>query len=155
MAQSVDHTLPKLTGWVWFPVGHNKDSINGTCSLSSLHVGINGWENRSSMLLSLIHHQHSLWKIVAWPLAQASEDRRRRPLVTCFFRWDISVMFLLRPFGHWDISVICLKVVSKFDVTVFISLYFQTFWPKLLNFFGHFKHILTYDRKNSLWKHQK
>jgi len=38
--------------------------------------------------------------------------------------------FLLRHCGHWNISVVCLTVVSKLAVTVFISLYFQTFWPK-------------------------
>ena len=32
----------------------------------------------------------------------------------------------------WDISVICLTVVSKLATKVFISLYFQTLWPKWL-----------------------
>ena len=49
----------------------------------------------------------------------------------------------------WDISVICLTVVSKLAVTVFISLYFQTFWPKILHFLGHFKNVSVYDRKKS------
>jgi len=48
---------------------------------------------------------------------------------------------LLRHFGLWDMPVICLTVVSKFAVMVFISLYFQTFWPNWLNFFCHFKNI--------------
>ena len=30
---------------------------------------------------------------------------------------------------------------------MFISLYFQTFWPKWLIFFGHFKNTSVYDRK--------
>ena len=55
--------------------------------------------------------------------------------------------FLLRHFGHWNISVICLTVVLKLTVTVFLSLHFQTFRPKWLNFFDHFKIILVYDRK--------
>ena len=62
------------------------------------------------------------------------------------FRWNILsfwslrhfVVFLLRHFGRWDISVICLILVSKLAITVFISLYFQTFWPKWPNFFRSF-----------------
>ena len=46
-----------------------------------------------------------------------------------------------------DISVICLTVVLKLAVTVFIILYFQTFWPNWLNFFGNFKNIPVYDGK--------
>ena len=46
-----------------------------------------------------------------------------------------------------DISVICLTVVVKLAVTVFISLYFQTFFPKWLNFFPSFKNISAYDRE--------
>ena len=30
---------------------------------------------------------------------------------------------------------------------MFITLCFQTYWPKWLNFFGHFKNILAYDRQ--------
>ena len=51
------------------------------------------------------------------------------------FCWDILVMILLRNFGLWDILVICITAVSKPTITVFISLYFQTFWPKQLNCF--------------------
>jgi len=58
-----------------------------------------------------------------------------------FFRWDVSVIFC------WDISVNCLTVVLKLAVTVFISVYFKTFWPKWLNFFGHFTNISACDRK--------
>jgi len=71
-------------------------------------------------------------------------------LRSCFFRWDISVIFLSRHFGHWDISVICLTVVFKLAVAVFINLFFQIFWPKWFNFFGHFKKISVYDRKKQL-----
>ena len=46
--------------------------------------------------------------------------------------------FLLRQIGCWDILVICLTVVFKLAVAVFISLNFQTFWPKWLNFFRSF-----------------
>ena len=46
------------------------------------------------------------------------------------FRWEVSVVFLLTYFGHWDISVICLTAVLKLAVTVLINLYFQVFWPK-------------------------
>jgi len=56
-----------------------------------------------------------------------------------FFRWDISVILLLRHFGHRDILVICLTVVLKLAVAVLISLYFQTFRPKWLNFFRSFQ----------------
>jgi len=38
--------------------------------------------------------------------------------------------FFERHFGHWDISVICLTVVLELTLTVFISMYFYTFWPK-------------------------
>jgi len=44
------------------------------------------------------------------------------------FHWVILVIF------YWDISLICLTVVLKLAVAVFISLYFQTFWPKWLTF---------------------
>jgi len=49
------------------------------------------------------------------------------------------IRFLLRHFGHWNISVICLAVVLKLAITVFFSLYLQTFWPKWLNFFQSFQ----------------
>jgi len=65
-----------------------------------------------------------------------------------FFHWDISVTFLLRPFGHWTISVICLTVAFKLTVAVFISIYFQTLWPKWLNFFRSFqKHFGPWPKK--------
>jgi len=51
--------------------------------------------------------------------------------------------FSLRHFGHLSHS--CIKLV----ITVFASLYFQTFWPKWLNFFAHFKNVLVCDRKKT------
>jgi len=56
----------------------------------------------------------------------------------CFFA-ETFRSFLLTHFGHWNISVICLTVVLKLTITVFFSLYFQTFWPKWLNFFRSFQ----------------
>jgi len=47
--------------------------------------------------------------------------------------------FLLRHFGHWNISVVCLTVVLKLTKTVLFCLYFQMFWPKWLNFFRSFQ----------------
>ena len=38
-----------------------------------------------------------------------------------------------------NISVICLTVVFKLTITMFISLYFQTFWPKQLKLFRSFQ----------------
>jgi len=61
--------------------------------------------------------------------------------------------FLLRHFGHWKISVICLTVVLKLTITLFFSMYFLTFWPKWLNFFWSFQKRfslwLKNDKKNS------
>jgi len=45
----------------------------------------------------------------------------------CFFFAETFRSFLLRHFGHLNILVICLTVVSKLTITVFFSLYFQTF----------------------------
>ena len=50
-------------------------------------------------------------------------------------------------FFHCDISVIFLTIVLELAVTVFISLYFQTFWQKGLHFFGYFKMVSVYDWK--------
>jgi len=52
--------------------------------------------------------------------------------------------FLLRHFGHLSHS--CIETCHN---SVF-SLFLQTFWPKWLNFFGHFKNVLVYD-----WKKKK
>jgi len=73
-----------------------------------------------------------------------------------FFHWDISVTFLLRPFGHWTISVICLTVAFKLTVAVFISIYFQTLWPKWLNFFRSFqKHFGPWPKKKTVSKYHR
>ena len=69
-----------------------------------------------------------------------------------FFRWVISVIFC------WDIlvtdiSVVCLTVVLKFAITVFIRLHFQKFWPKW-SFFRSLKK-LVYDRKKTAYNWQK
>ena len=57
---------------------------------------------------------------------------------------------MLRHFCHWNISVICLTVVLNLAITVFFSLYFQTFWPKWLNFFRSFqKRFGLWPKKNS------
>jgi len=65
---------------------------------------------------------------------------------------EFNTTFLsLRHFGHFlrDISVICLTVVWKLTVTVFISLYFQRFWPKWLSFFSVIqKHSGLWPKKN-------
>jgi len=45
----------------------------------------------------------------------------------------INKLIALRHFGRFlcrEISVICLIIALKLTVTVFVSLYFQTFWPK-------------------------
>jgi len=57
--------------------------------------------------------------------------------------------FLLRHSGHWDILVICLTVVSKLAVIVFIGLYFQTLWPKWFIFVRSFqKYFGLWPKKN-------
>ena len=58
-------------------------------------------------------------------------------------------------FFHWDISVICLTIISKLTVTVFVSLYFHRFWPKWLNFFRPFqKHFDPWPKKTQspIWE---
>ena len=52
-------------------------------------------------------------------------------------------------FFRWNISVICLTVVLKLAIAVFISLYFQTFWPNWLNFVRPFQNIFGLWRKNT------
>jgi len=65
----------------------------------------------------------------------------------------IKTFFYCKPvFVHWDILVVFLTVVLKLTITVFISLYFQTFWPKWLTFFSHFKRISAYDWKKNSYK---
>jgi len=55
-----------------------------------------------------------------------AKDRNRREKMG----WDKEYMGLVSVFFCGDILVICLTVVLKLAVTVFISLYFQTFRPK-------------------------
>ena len=55
--------------------------------------------------------------------------------------------FSLRHFGQWKILVICLTFVSTLTSNSVFSVYFQTFWPKWLNFFGHFENVPVYDQK--------
>jgi len=55
--------------------------------------------------------------------------------------------FLLRHFCHWNISVICLKVVLKLAVKVLLTYIFRHSDRNDLSFFGHFENILVYDRK--------
>jgi len=74
---------------------------------------------------------------------------------TLFFSLRHLGHFLQRHFGHWNVSVIFLTVVSKIAVTVFISLYFQSFWPKWLIFFRSFQKRFgvwsPIDRKKSTY----
>ena len=42
-----------------------------------------------------------------------------------FFRWNVSVIFLLRHFGHWNISVVCLTLVLKLAIAVFLAYVFK------------------------------
>ena len=62
---------------------------------------------------------------------------------------------LLRHFGLWNISVICVTVVLKLAITVFFSLYFLTFWPKSLDFFRSFQKRFSLwpksDQKKLIW----
>jgi len=46
-----------------------------------------------------------------------------------------------------DILVICLTVVLKLAITVFFTLYFETFYRNDLIFFGHFKNVSVDGRK--------
>jgi len=57
---------------------------------------------------------------------------------TCLMEFTCRVILFIEvlwPLRVWDISVICPIVVLKLDVTVFISVYFQTLWLNWLNFF--------------------
>ena len=56
-------------------------------------------------------------------------------------------LFLLRHFGHWKISVICLTVVLKHAITVFLAYIFKLSDINDLILFGHFKNVLVYDWK--------
>jgi len=94
-----------------------------------------------------------LHKLLGHPLpSQPSRGYRvspsfdlQRDAQSVFFFAETFRSFLLRHFGHWNISVICLTVVLKLTITVFFSLYFETFWPKWLNFFRSFQ------KRSGLW----
>jgi len=65
------------------------------------------------------------------------------PIPACFLFAEI-----FRSISCWDISVICLTVVLRLTITVFISLYFQAFRPKWLNFFrSSQKHFGLWPKK--------
>jgi len=64
-----------------------------------------------------------------------------------FFRIARNGVATWISFFCWDMSVICLVIVLKLAVAVFISLTFQTLWPNWLNFFGHFKKIRSVSEK--------
>jgi len=55
--------------------------------------------------------------------------------------------FSLRHFGQWNISVICLAVVWKLVITVFLACVFRHSDRNHLIFFGHFKNVSVYDQK--------
>jgi len=67
---------------------------------------------------------------------------------TCLLNMSTSSDVFKPVVFRWDISVICLTVVLKLAVTVFISPYFQTFWPNWLNFFRSFKKMRSMIEKN-------
>jgi len=80
-------------------------------------------------------------------VGQTNVFRRFAMLPTCF---ETFRSFLLRKFGHWNISVICLTVILKLASTVFFSLCFQTFWPKWLTFFRSFQnHFGLWPKKKT------
>jgi len=65
--------------------------------------------------------------------------------------YDVTCFFLLRHFAHWNISVICLTVVLKLAVTVFLPYIFRhsdrndlTLWELAYDIF-----ILRFQPKNS------
>ena len=69
-----------------------------------------------------------------------------------FFFRDISVSFLLGHFGHWNILVICLTVVLKLAIALFISLNFQTLWPNSHIFFQSLqKHFSLWPKKKQVY----
>ena len=73
-------------------------------------------------------------------------------LENCFSFSETFRSFLLSNFVYWNISVICFIVVLKLTVAVFISLYFQTFWLKWLNFFWSFQNRFGISPKKKIGK---
>ena len=64
--------------------------------------------------------------------------------LTHFGHFVAETFWSLKDFGHLSHSCIKTRRNSVF------SLYFQTFWPKWLIFFGHFKNISVCDRIKQL-----
>ena len=93
-------------------------------------------------VLSLHPFRFTLWYIYALRIAQY--PILRNPF---FFSLKHFGNFLLRHFGHWNVSIICLTVVLKLAITVLFS------WPKMTSdrndfiFFGHIKNVSVHDRK--------
>ena len=72
-------------------------------------------------------------------------------VLACFLLFFFTETF--RSFVCGDIWVICLTVVLKLAVAVFISLYFQTFSPKWRNFFRSFqKNFRLWPKKTACSK---
>jgi len=138
-----------LSGAIWADQGWNAEWLENTTRLRTLISGIGthppgmtlprrAWVRLNRLRTGVERFRSCLYK---WGMGRPSAALR-----AVFFA-ETFRHFLLRQIGHWNISVICLTVVVKLTVTVFISLCFQTFWPKWLLFFGHFKIISVYDRK--------
>jgi len=96
------------------------------------HLWLCAWVTCSSeyalTLYALLSHQHLCHK--------------NEPCVYIYINQCLltpGLFFSLRHFGHWNISVICLRVILKLTVTVIFSPYLQTFWPKWLKFFQLFQ----------------
>ena len=64
-----------------------------------------------------------------------------------YFFAETFRLFLLWQISYWNISVVCVTVVFKLAVTVFISLYFWTFWPKWQLFWSFQKHFSLWQKK--------
>jgi len=80
--QLIEHALPKLAGWIRYPVGHTEDLKNGTFDLSSLVLRVDMWVCKVT-----VHTRWRHWldtsaaftaKPAAWPTAQAYGDGRPR-----------------------------------------------------------------------------
>jgi len=102
--------------------------------------------NRSRHFLNLVQTSGSSTDSIGFAQlwSQKSFDKQAPDFAFwVFFRWNMAVIFC------WDISVICLTAVLKLAITVFISLDFQTFWPKWLNFFRSFQ------KHSGLWPEKK
>jgi len=138
LAINISRSIRARRGDVWQSSSCQSHSVSGsdwthqTCKALSQGVGIPRRRN-DSQTWNIV----PLWlHLVLGPMhsPRLSLDQSRGCEV-----WSGSACFSLRNLGHRDISVICLTVVWKLAATMFISLYFQTFWPKWLNFFRSFQ----------------